>query len=150
MRLLVDTDVVLDLLLDRPQFGDAAVRLFAHVERGEVAAYVCATTVTTIHYLATKAVGRARSRRLLERLLSLVEVAPVNRVVLDRALESKVADFEDSVVCQSALQVSADAVVTRNLGDYRKAPLPVHRPSDMLKLLEARETPGPGRASPGR
>jgi predicted nucleic acid-binding protein len=57
-----DTDVVLDLLLDRQPFSTPAADLFSRVERAEIRGYLCATTVTTVHYLAAKVIGTRRAR----------------------------------------------------------------------------------------
>lgn len=139
MRVLFDTNVVLDLLLDREPHAEAAADLFARVESGGISGYIGATTVTTIHYLASKAVGTRRARTLIDRLLNLVEVAPVSRAVLESALESRISDFEDAVLSEAARQVDAHAIVTRNRRDFRKSPLPVYTPVEMLKLLQLRE-----------
>jgi len=138
MRVLFDTNIVLDLLLDRKPHAEAAADLFARVESGEMTGYIGATTVTTIHYLAAKAVGARRARTLVGRLLNLMEVAPVSRAVLESALESATADYEDAVLCEAARQVDAQAIVTRNRADFRKSPLPVYTPVEMLKLLQLR------------
>jgi hypothetical protein len=66
----------------------------SEVESGKLSGSVCATTVTTIHYLAMKVVGTVRAKGEIRKLLSIVEVAGVNRGVLEEALESKLADFD--------------------------------------------------------
>ena len=86
MRVLFDTNVVLDLLLDREPFSDAAASMFARVESGDITGFIGATTVTTIHYLASQALGPNRSRRHLEKLLDLFDVAAIDETVLRSAL----------------------------------------------------------------
>lgn len=137
MIVLFDTDVVLDLLLDREPFSEAAAELFSRVEKGDVTGYVCATTVTTVHYLAAKAVGGARAKRYIRELLSLVEVAPVNRAVLEGALQGRYRDFEDGVVAEAAHHVGASAIITRNLRDFRISAVPAYSPLEVLKMLRA-------------
>jgi predicted nucleic acid-binding protein len=137
MKVVFDTDVVLDLLLDREPFSVAATELFARVERGDVTGMVSATTVTRVYYLAQKARGRGGAHEAISRLLGLVDVAQVGRPALEAALVGTMTDFEDAVVCAAALSAGADAVVTRNLTDFTKAPLPVHAPDALLTLLEA-------------
>lgn len=136
MRALFDTDVVLDLLLDRQPHSEAAAALFTKVESGQITGYVCATTVTTIHYLAAKVVGAKRSRREGEKLLSLVEVAPVNRSVIEGALGGRFPDLEDAVVYEAALRVNANAIVTRNVRDYKRSKIPVYSPTELVKMLK--------------
>ncbi len=78
MKLLIDTNVVLDVLLDRSPHAAAAAQVFALADTGRIEGAVCATTVTTVHYLAAKAGGRARAVRLLADLLDVFAVAPVD------------------------------------------------------------------------
>lgn len=134
MKILIDTNVVLDLLMDRQPFSEAAARVFDRVERGEVTACLCATTLTTIHYLCARELGDASTRSALQDLLDLCEVASVTRPVLEHALSSKLTDFEDAVLVEAGVQSGATAVVTRNVKDFRGAGLPAYAPIDWLAL----------------
>jgi predicted nucleic acid-binding protein len=89
VRVLVDTNVVLDVLLDRKPFAEAATQVFALVEESKIEGFLCATTVTTIDYLLAQALVPAKAREALHRLLNLFEIAPVNRPVLEQALGNK-------------------------------------------------------------
>ena len=135
MRVLFDTNVVLDLLLDREPFSETAASLFARVESGALLGLLGATTVTTIHYLATQAVGGRRSRRYIERLLDLFDIAPVDESVLRSALSSGIPDYEDAVLHSAARSAHADCIVTRNIKDFRRATLTVYTPEEMLLSL---------------
>lgn len=134
MIVLIDTEVILDLLLDREPFAESAAHLFSKVEKGDVMAYVCATTVTTLHYLATKAVGASKAKKSIQNLLSLLEVAPVNRAVLEGALEGRYDDFEDGVISEAARNTGAKAIITRNVRHFRNSKVPVYSPPEFLRL----------------
>lgn len=136
LKVLFDTNVVLDLLLDRKPFSTAAARLLSEAEAGRLTGCVCATTITTIHYLASKVLGAKKAREDIGRLLSFLEVAAVNRPVIESALGGKMADFEDSVLAEAAKQVGANALVTRNARDFKKAGIPVHSPEELLVFLK--------------
>jgi predicted nucleic acid-binding protein len=140
MKVLIDTNIVLDLLLDRSPHSEYAAKLFALVETGEVTGYVCATAVTTVHYLACKDSGKRKAKSHLSKLLSLVEIAPVGRAVLESAMKSKISDYEDAVVCEAALLVDADAVITRDRKHFKNAPLPVYSSQEIVKLLSIRDS----------
>jgi predicted nucleic acid-binding protein len=127
----------LDLLLDREPFAEAATQIFSKVERGSITGYVCATTITTLHYLATKASGVSKAKKSIQKLMSLLEVAPVNRAVLESAIERTYEDFEDGVVSEAASQVGAKAIITRNVRHYRNSSVPAYLPTDILKMLAA-------------
>lgn len=139
MRAVFDTNVVLDLLLDRQPWSEEAAELFARVETGELEGYLCATTVTTIHYLATRAVGRSQARREIRKLLSLFDVAPVHRPVLDAAIELDFEDFEDAVLYEASRQVSAGVIVTRDVRGFSSARLPVLSPKALASVLRQRD-----------
>jgi len=140
MKVVVDTNVVLDVLLDRRPFAEAAAGVFALVEESSVEGFLCATTVTTVDYLLGQALAPEEARAALKRLLDLFEIAPVNRPVLEQALYSNVSDFEDAVLEQSARLVSADAITTRNLTDFKKSCVTAFDPPELLSVVEAMES----------
>ena len=136
MIVLFDTNVVLDVLLDREPFSDDSADALSRVEKGDIRGLVCATTVTTLHYLCRKVLGRGRTQRELRVLVSIVDVAAVNRGVIDAALASKIGDFEDAVLVASGESAGADAIVTRNKRDFAAARIAVYTPAELLALLD--------------
>lgn len=142
MKVLFGTNVILDVLLDREPFADDSSFLLSKVERSEIIGFVCATTITTIHYLATKALGVNVASRHINSLLSLFVVAPVNRLVLENAARSKFNDFEDAVLYEAALHAGAEYIVTRNSIDFKKSQLPVLEPREFINMIESLENNG--------
>ena len=138
MRILLDTNVVLDLLLERDPFTEHATVLFSLIDCGKLEAYVSAISVTTVHYIAAKHTTKVKARNLVQLLLRIVEVAPVNDAVLSAALDLGFSDFEDAVIHESAKTIQAQAIVTRNIKDFRKASLAVLKPDDFLKAYLSR------------
>ena len=137
MKILFDTNVILDVLLDREPFSEDAAFLMSLVELSEIIGIICATTITTIHYLASKALGSQAASRHIQTLLALFVIAPVNRVVLEDAAKSKFKDFEDAVLHESAIHAGAEYIVTRNLADFKKSKLPTFSPVDLINSLES-------------
>jgi len=135
LKILLDTNIVLDLLMDRMPFAEAAAELFSKVEDGSVIGCLCGTTITTVYYLAAKALGAPRAQEEIKKLLSLFEVAPVNRHVLESALGAGFSDFEDAVIHEAACHIGADAIVTRNQKDFKKAGISVYSSEEMAKIL---------------
>lgn len=136
MNILFDTNVLLDVLLDREPFAIDAAFLMTKVEQSEIGGYLCATTVTTIHYLIAKALGAKEATRHIQSLLSLFIVAPVNRAVLEQALAASFTDFEDAVLHAAACHAGVQSIVTRNIRDFSKATLPVFTPAELINALE--------------
>ena len=136
MRLLLDTNVVLDLMLAREPFAANSAAIIAAVEAGKCEGYLCATTVTTIHYLTAKALGRKQAEEHVSALFGIFRIAAVNEAVLSAALKRGGKDFEDDVLIEAALNAGADAIVTRNAADFRRAPLAIYEPRDVTALLD--------------
>lgn len=139
MKLLFDTNVVLDVLLDRDPHAEVAAQLLSLVDTGRLDGVLCATTVTTIHYLATRAAGESAAKRYVGELLALFDVACVDGPVLLSALGLGFTDFEDAVLHESALAFGATAIVTRNGKDFAGATLPVFDPPELLAAVLATE-----------
>jgi len=135
MKILVDTNVILDVLLERRPFVDPATKLFVLIENSGVEAFLCATTVTTVDYLLTQSLPRAEAKKALQKLLELFEIAPVNRPVIEEALQGRMADFEDAVLAHSANLVGATAIVTRNTKDFKYSPVKAFDPVEILLIL---------------
>lgn len=138
MRILFDTNVVLDVLLDRDPFSLTSAKLFSKAESGEISGYVCATTVTTIHYLSRKVIGDDSAKEEIHKLLKLFEVAPVNRVVLETALSLAFKDFEDAVLHESARHKEAQGIVTRDLTGFKQSKIQIFSPEELLLMLEVK------------
>lgn len=125
-----------DAPLDRELFINDSIWLLPKVERTEMIGFVC-TTITTIHYLITKALGADAALRHISSLLSLFVIAPVNRIVIEGALKSKFNDFEDAVLHEAALHAGAKYIVTKNSRDFKPSKLPVFEPRELIYILKS-------------
>lgn len=142
MKVAIDTNVVLDLLMDRRPWSAAGGELFAAIVRGELEGLICATSVTTLHYLAAREVGDEQARRNLRQLMTLCTPAPVTRAVLDAAFDLDLADFEDAVLHEAARFAGAEAIVTRDAKGFRKTTLPTVSPLECLQICRQRARTG--------
>lgn len=139
MKVIFDTNVVLDVLLDREPHAEAATQLLSLVDTGRIDGVLCATTVTTIHYLAARAAGEGSAKRYVGELLALFDVACVDRPVLRSSLGLDFTDFGDAVLHEAAVAAGATAIVTRNGKDFDAATLPVFDPPELLAAVLAAE-----------
>lgn len=135
MKVLFDTNVVLDLLLDREPFSLEAEILFSKVEKKEMHGYLCATTITTIHYLLSKSLSPKELSSALSSLFELFNIAMVDRKVLVSALKVNDVDFEDSVLYTSAYMSGVDVIITRDEKGFNKSNIPVYTPKEFIKFL---------------
>jgi predicted nucleic acid-binding protein len=142
MRVLFDTNVVLDVLLERDPHARPAAQLMSLVDQGHLEGYICATTVTTVHYLAAKALGTKRAASLVATLLDVFRIAPVDGEVVAGALGLGFADLEDAVIHEAAALAGATAIVTRNGRDFKGASIAAFDPAEMLAAVCASEALG--------
>jgi predicted nucleic acid-binding protein len=125
MKILIDTNIVLDLFLEREPFVEAAMILFELVEMAQVQGYVAATTITNIFYIVRKAKGRETALQAVSRVLVNLEMCAVDRATITQALNSNLKDFEDGIQFACAQLNNLDAIVTRNTSDFLGVSLPV-------------------------
>lgn len=135
MKILFDTNIILDLLLDRAPFAEHAQLLFEKVESGVVEGYLAATTITTLDYFLKKSLSSKDAVHIIKKLMKLFEIAPINRLALEDALDSGFQDFEDAVLHASAVHCGAQAIVTRDEAGFSKASLAIYSPEALLKVL---------------
>ncbi len=140
IKLLIDTNVVLNVLLRREPFSETAAEVLNLTQRDDVREYVSASAITDIYYIANKQLkDRAAVRNLLERLLKIVSVAAVSEQEIRNALNLTWADFEDSVQYSVALLNEMDGIVTRNPDDYQEANMRIWLPEQTLELFAVNE-----------
>ena len=134
MRVLFDTNVLMDVLLERQPFVHESAAVVDQVVRGAVTGLIGATTVTAIFYLASREIGSKEAMRQIQKLMNLYEVAPVTRSVLDAAITSNSPDFENAVLAEAAHQAGAQAIITRNLKDFAGSPVRAYTPRQWLAM----------------
>lgn len=138
MKVLIDTNVILDVLLNRAPFVELSANIVSSVETREIEGYLCATTVTTLDYLISKAKNRQQAKSEIKKLLHLFEISDVNARVLGLAADSEFTDFEDAVLYYSGECTGVDCLVTRNVKDFKYASLPVYTPEELWGILLVR------------
>jgi len=129
MRILLDTDVLLDVALAREPHVESSVAVFNWVQEGGEAA-VAWHSLTNCSYLLKG------GRPFLTRLLKLVDVATVGAADARLALSLPMADLEDAFQSAAALAWKADFIITRNIADYRHSPVPAVAPADFPALQD--------------
>lgn len=124
-RLLVDTNIVVDLLTKRDAYYKEAQDLFTLSDEGKVKLLVSSLTFANTHYLLTRYANKDEARKVLIKFKVLVEVAELNDKIIELALASDFTDFEDAIQYYTALEKNADTIITRNHKDFKTSKLPV-------------------------
>jgi len=139
VRVLFDMNLILDVLLNRLPHSSVAYKAFALVEYGSVTGLLGATTLTKIYYIGRKEVGDRSATEHIRRLLSIFEIAPVDKGVLNDALTLDFADFEDAVLHEAGRHAGATGIVTRDRTGFVNGTLRVYSPDELLTAV--RQTP---------
>lgn len=136
MRVLVDTNISLDFLLQREPFSQDAELLFRAIKSGRVVGYVTATTLTDIFYISRRhPCSVEQARQAVSETLTAMAICPVNREVLESALSSGLADFEDAVQIACAVAHGLDAILTRNMRGFSSSSVSVLSIHELLQRL---------------
>ncbi len=135
MKLLLDINVVLDVMLARQPWAGEAAALLSAVESGRAECHVAGHTVTTIHSIVARAKGRQVAATAVTDLLRIVRVVPLADADFQQALVLGLGDFEDAVQAAAALRIGADYLITRNAKDFQGLPIQLRTPGEVLALL---------------
>ena len=133
-RLLVDTNIVIDLLAKREKFLTEAQELFTLSDKKEVKLYVSSLTFANTHYILSQSLKINDSRKILRKFKVLVEVLPMDDKIIDLSLDSDFKDFEDAIQYYTALENNLELILTRNLKDFKLSRIPVLTAKDYLQL----------------
>jgi predicted nucleic acid-binding protein len=134
-RILVDTNVVLDVMLDRQPHAQRSAEIWKAVETGASEGLLAAHAITTLHYLIQKELGSTKAKRVISEILRVFRVAAVDGPVIEEALRLSLADFEDAVTATAARLSECDYIVTRDPKGFRGSPVRPLAPEAALPLL---------------
>ena len=130
-KVFVDTNVLLDILLERNPWANDAAVLFSMADRKEIELLCCSLSFSTAIYLMQRfKYTRKEIVSKLSIVKSICTVTTVNEAVIDRMLQSDFNDLEDAIQYYSALAFGAEAIVTRNIKDFTASKIPVVSPHD--------------------
>jgi predicted nucleic acid-binding protein len=136
MRVLLDTNVVLDVLLRRGPWLAQAETLWDASRAGTLESCINASSLTDIYYISRRLVGREKARQVVRACLDVLTILPVDASLLEAAFGVAASDFEDGLQIAAAKRSSLDAIVTRNVADYAASEVPVFLPLDFARQLK--------------
>ena len=135
MKVLLDTNVIVDIAFERQPFYDDSDQVFSLVEQGQIEGYVSASTFSDLYYIIRKERGRDWTLSFLTRLTSTCQVTTVDRAVITMALTASFRDFEDAIQYSCAVINQLDAIVTRNPQDFRVTAPRILTPNELIQEL---------------
>lgn len=136
MIVLVDTNILLDCLQARKPYDAAATRIWKLVEERALVGFVSAISFNNIFYVARKQVGRDQALAAVKLVRKTFQFIPLDEAILDRSIAASTGDLEDAIQAAAAVRVSADYIVTRNIGDFRALGVQTVTADELLALLQ--------------
>jgi predicted nucleic acid-binding protein len=132
VRIFVDTNVVLDVLLLRKPFLADSAGILTLAETGRVTGYVSTLSFPNVFYLLRRSEGERAARKAISGMRDLFTLVPLDSQITNQAIDSDIKDFEDAIQFFSALRVGADSLITRNAKDYPTGDVPIQTPAEFL------------------
>ncbi|CAC5339958.1 MULTISPECIES: type II toxin-antitoxin system VapC family toxin [Planktothrix] len=135
MRVLIDTNVVLDFLQEREPFVDDAAKIFAKIDAGELEGFISAITITNIYYIIRKVSGKITAQDAIAQIMTDLHICAVDREILEQAITLNFQDFEDAVQCACGIANEVDAIITRDPSGFVNAGILVIPPGALGNIM---------------
>jgi predicted nucleic-acid-binding protein len=135
VRILLDTDVVLDYILENEGHFDNAEQIFGHLDRGAIEVFVGSITPINVFYITRKRKNKEIAFQAVRFLLDSVQFCVSDQKIMENAFSLDFSDYEDAVQCASAVAENLDAIITRNAKDFVKSPIQIYSPAEFLEVL---------------
>lgn len=121
MKVLIDTNVILDVLCNRKMFVEDSLKIFKLSEAKQIEGYISALSISNIIYIMKKELSHMNVKKILEMLSHIFNIIELNEQDLMEACNLQFNDYEDGIHCQEASRIKADYIITRNIKDYKNS-----------------------------
>lgn len=136
-KVFIDTNVIMDFLIDRKPYSGSAAKIFTYAEKQEIIIYVSSLSFSKIYYITRKFIGHEKAIDSLRKLERITKILGVDETIIKQSLNSEFKDFEDAIQNYCASQIKEiTTIITRNIKDYSKSKLAIHTPESYLKIIE--------------
>ena len=135
MKVLLDSNVILDVALERQPFFGNSETVVSFVEEGQIEGYICASSFSDLYYIIRKDKGRNLAFEFLREIVNFCRVATVDSTTINMALNLNFKDFEDAIQYSTAVLNHLDAIITRNPRDFPVATPRIMTPEELIQEL---------------
>lgn len=137
MRLMIDTNIIIDVLLEREEFYENSKEVLKACENGHIQGFISASAATDIFYIVRKGLGSTKEAyEALGHILNITKILTVTNEDVISAFSQKARDFEDCLLATCAKSNRCDGIVTRNKADFLDFRIPLYSPSEILEVLK--------------
>ena len=133
IKVLFDTNIILDIALKREPFFEDAQKLFILIDKEILSGNITASAITDIYYIAKKEKGHDEAINFIKNLVEVIEIIGIDKVTITKALASKMRDFEDAVQSYAAELHHIDLILTRNKSDFTDTTVKILTPKEFLQ-----------------
>ena len=134
-KLFIDSDIFLDVLLNRKEFVENSSKIFDLSYTNNHKLYTSSNSFANIYYISSRLLDTTIAKENLKQIKPLFEICNTSDLAIEQALNSQFKDLEDAFQYYTALENSLDLIVTRNLDDFKLSQLPVLSPTQYLATL---------------
>ncbi|MBN3873425.1 PIN domain-containing protein [Nostoc sp. JL33] len=135
MKVLLDTNIIIDIALERQPFFTNSETVLLFVEQGQIEGYISASTISDLYYLIRKQKGRDLAIEFLQEIATFCRIATVNQAVITMAFTTNFKDFEDAIQYSTAVVNQLDAIITRNPQDFPVVAPRILTPDQLIEEL---------------
>lgn len=135
MKVLIDTNIILDVLCNRKEFVENSAKVFKLCEVKKITGYVSALSIPNIVYIMRKELNTEKVKEIIEKLSLIFEIIDLKADDLKRATTLAFSDYEDAVQSAQADRIKANYIVTRNVKDYDKSKIKAIKPSELIERV---------------
>ena len=135
MKVWIDTNVILDVLCDRPEFAEISGNVWKQCEVHNIDGYVSSLSILNIAYIMRKELTPERISDIIRQLNMIFNVVDLKADDITKAADLPFSDYEDAVQAAGAMRIKAQYIVTRNIKDFANSKVPAITPSELLERL---------------
>ena len=135
MKVLIDTNVILDVLCGRTDFLEGSSKVWKYCEINKIEGYISALSVPNIVYILRKELTPEKTQEIINQLFLIFKVADLKSDDLKKAAAMKTSDYEDALQMVCANRIKADFIITRNIRDFMSSKVLAIKPSELLERI---------------
>ena len=135
-RVLIDTNIILDIALKREPFFKSSAELFDLIDKKVISAYLTASTITDIYYISKRQKNHETAIQFISDILNITDLIGIDKKVIFDALQRGMKDFEDAVQISAAAFNDIGIIITRNKADFENSGLEIYTPIEFISLIE--------------
>ncbi len=135
MKVLIDTNIILDVLCKRPDFYKDSAKVFKLCEVKRISGVISALSIPNIMYILRKELDSEKTKEILDNLSLIFSIADLKADDLKKAADMEFKDYEDAVQSACAARIKANYIITRNIGDFTMSKVAAIKPIELLERI---------------